>query len=135
MRTGALVAVCAALVFTLVPGIGVLGAEAPADRPATTIGFGFPTFGKLGYDDSGNVEKMTGFNLGLGYSARYFTADDGMQPGRFNFYWGWGTVILLLPYVEFGWTYPFPLDDGKQYLNLTIGFLYIVPHIELSICF
>lgn len=98
------------------------------------MGFGFPTFGKLHYE-AGYLTRMSGFNLGLGYSARYYTAAKGFQPDRFNFYWGWGTVLLILPYVEFGWTYAFEIARGEQFLNLTIGFLYIIPHLELSICF
>jgi len=115
-------------------GIPALGEEAPSGKPETQLGFGFPTFGRLHYE-SGYVTKVTGFNLGLGYSARYFTDDEGLQTDQFNFYWGWGTVLLILPYVEFGWTYAFEIADGEQLLLLPIGFFYIVPHFELAICF
>jgi len=134
MRSRLVVVACVAAVLVLAVGTAALGEKAPSGKPSTVIGFGFPTFGTLNYE-SGYIKSETGFNIGLGYSARYFTADGGLQPGRFNFYWGWGTIILLLPYVEFGWTYPFELANGEQLLNLTIGFLYIIPHLELSICF
>ncbi|MCK4391627.1 hypothetical protein KAX17_01815 [Candidatus Bipolaricaulota bacterium] len=124
--TGTLVIACIAS--------SVFGASA-SDRPETILGFSLPTFGSVHYDDEGNLKSVTGFNLGLGYSTRYYRAENGLQPNRFNGYWGWGTILLLLPYFEFGVSYPFEIAGGTQYVVLDLGFIYIVPAIGLSIYF
>jgi len=121
------------IVFAYIPA-SVFGAPA-TDQPNTILGFSLPTFGSVHYDDAGNLRSVTGFNLGLGYSARHFRAEDGLQPNRFNGYWGWGTILLLLPYFEFGVSYPFEIAGGTQYVVLDLGFVYIIPTVGLSIYF
>lgn len=125
MRGATLLAVAGVLL------VGMLGVA--ADGPKMVIGFSLPTIGFVNYDKSGNISSVTGFNIALGFSARYFF--DGLQPNRFNGYWGWGTLVLLLPYLEIGTAYAFPVGGGDQYFVLDIGLLYIVPYIGLSIYF
>jgi len=110
-------------------------AETAAEGPHTVIGLSLPTFGTVHYNDAGQITRVTGFNIGLGYSARYFYAEDGLQPNRFNGYWGWGTVVLILPYIEFGTAYPIPVGEGDQYIVFDFGLLYIVPYIGISVYF
>ena len=125
MRVGTLLAVVSVLF------LGMLGVA--ADGPKTMIGFSLPTVGFVNYDESGNITSVTGLNLALGFSARYFF--NGLQPNRFNGYWGWGTLVLILPYFEIGTAYAFPVGGGDQYIVLDIGLLYIVPYIGLSVYF
>jgi len=80
------------------------------------------------------VTRISGINLGLGYSMRHYTSSDGMRPGRLNFYWGWGTLVLILPYVEFGVSYPIALGGESQFV-VDLGALYIIPYIGLSFHF
>jgi hypothetical protein len=111
-----------------------LGAEtAVAEGPRSVIGLSLPTFGFIHYNDEGQLVSVTGFNVGLGYSARYFFAKDGLQPNRFNGYWGWGTMVLILPYVEIGTAYPIAIAEGTQYVVFDLGLLYIVPYIGISV--
>ena len=85
-----------------------------------TIGVGLIAFGWVHYDD-GILRTITGVNWALGFSTRHFTAEDGLRPDRFNFYWGWGTMLLLLPYLEAGVTYLFPVANGIEYIAFDIG--------------
>lgn len=86
------------------------------------IGAGLIAFGWVQYDD-GILRSITGVNWTLGFSRRHFTAEDGLRPDRFNFYWGWGTMFLLLPYLEVGVTYLFPVANGIEYIGLNMGVL------------
>ena len=102
-------------------------------RPTSMVGFSLPTFGTIHYDDEGNLKSVTGFNIGLGFSARHFLPADGLRANRFNAFWGWGTFLLIIPYVEFGVSYPFEIAQGTQYFVIDLGLLYITPFIQLSI--
>lgn len=124
------------LAFTLTTCLVALVAvcaRADVARPAHMLGFSAPTYGTVHYDDQGSLKSVTGFNIGLGYSARYFTSNGGLEPNRFNGYWGWGTVLLILPYFEFGVSYPFEIAGGSQYFVIDLGLVYIVPYIQFSI--
>jgi len=113
--------------------IGLVGAA--AEGPHTVIGFSLPTIGVVHYNEAEQITSVTGFNIGLGYSARYFYAEDGLQPNRFNGYWGWGTIALILPYIEFGTAYPIPVGRGDQYIVFDLGLIYIIPYIGVSVYF
>ena len=104
-------------------------------HPEHVVSLGFPTYGNINYDDAGNLRNLTGFNIALGYSARYFMSEDGLKPNRFNTYWGWGTVLLIVPYLEFGVSYPFELANGDQYVIISLGLLYIAPYIQFALYF
>jgi hypothetical protein len=122
-----IVVVLTLLVLAAAPAVG---AE-PVDR---VIGLAFPTFGWIDYNDDGALAKVSGINLGLGYSVRYFSTDPWI-PEELNFYWGWGTVALIVPYIEFGFSYPIPISDGDRYLVIDLGLLYLVPYVQFSMYF
>lgn len=84
-------------------------------QPSWLMGFDLPTIGWVRYDKDGAIRGTWGINLGLGVSSRTFTAKDGLQPERLNFFWGWGTVGLIIPYLELGVTYPLPIDTDKLF--------------------
>jgi len=112
----------------LVMLVGVLAYASP--KPSWMIGLDLPTIGWPRYDENGALKRVWGLNLGLGLSFRYFTAEDGLQPGRFNFYWGWGTIFLFLPtYFEVGAMYPFVMDTDKLFCFSVgiVGILIIYP--------
>ena len=115
--------------------VGLLGLTAGAaeQEPDRLFGLSFPSFGSVRYNDEGEIHRTSGLNLTLGYSSRRYTGDGGVQPNQFNPYWGWGTLILVIPYVEFGLSYPFALADGDQFVVVDIGLLYFIPYISFSI--
>jgi|GEM_PF-3034160 hypothetical protein len=95
---------------------------------------GLPRFGFIYYNRAGRISKIAGFNLALGYSERRFFGD-GLQPERFNGYWGFGTVLLIIPYIELGVAYPIPISEGAQYIVINAGVIYIVPQVGVSVYF
>jgi len=115
--------------------IGLLGQVAWAEdqEPNRLFGLSFPSFGSVRYNDEGQIRRTSGLNFALGFSARYYTGDEGLQPNRFNPYWGWGTLVIVLPYIEFGLSYPFELADGEQFAVIDIGLLYFIPYVSVSI--
>ena len=127
------------LLLVMIVAVLILGTTTPlaaqVAHPEHVLGFSLPTYGAVNYDDAGNLRNLTGFNIGLGYSARYFTSEDGLKPNRFNGYWGWGTILLIVPYLEFGVSYPFEIASGSQYFVIDLGLLYIFPYIQLSVYF
>lgn len=124
-----LVAVCFLMALSPV----AIGADG---KPGMTVGLGsLPTIGWTRFNENGQLVAVTGFNLGLGYSARYFRTEDGLQPDRFNNYWGWGTVALIIPYIEFGWLYAMPMGSKGGLFVIDLGFIYILPHIGLGFYF
>ena len=106
-------------------------AELPPGALEHVLGLGFPTIGSIRYDDEGNLDRVSGFNLGLGWSFRYFTGDP-WEPEAFNSYWGWGTIALIIPYVEFGFSYPIPISEGDRFLVIDFGLLYLIPYFQFS---
>ena len=80
-------------------------------------GFDLPTVGWARANEEGEIIGYRGVNLGLGYSEkRYF---EPMEFEEFNVFWGFGTVALILPYVEIGGDYAFAQrDDGSFF---TVG--------------
>jgi len=112
-----------------------LGAQTRADGEQfeRVLGVGLPSIGRVHYGEDGLINRMTGFNIALGYSVRYY--NDGLLPDEFNWFWGWGTVALLLPYVEFGVTYPLVVGEKGNLLLLDLGFIYIAPKIGISVIY
>jgi len=106
-------------------------------KPSWMIGLDLPTLGWPTYDQEGALRSVWGLNLALGLSFRSFTADDGLEPGRFNFYWGWGTSLLFLPtYFEIGAMYPGQMDTDKL-LCFSLGvmgifIIYPLPYVAVS---
>lgn len=111
-----------------------LGQTAADGTPfESTLGLSLPSFGRVHYSEEGVLNKLTGFNLGLGYSVRYYNR--GFEVEAFNLYWGWGTVLLLIPYVEFGLSYPLPIGEKGNLLVLDLGVVYIAPRLGISILY
>jgi hypothetical protein len=121
------IGIAALLMVIVVVTVPAMGKE-PLER---VLGLGFPTIGRIHYDDDGALAKLTGFNLGLGYSVRYFSTDP-WKPEELNFFWGWGTIALIVPYIEFGFSYPIPISDGDRFLVIDFGLLYLVPYVQFS---
>ncbi len=111
---------------------GVMG-MAQEMEPDQLFGLSLPTFGSVKYNDDGEIYRTQGLNLGLGFSRRNYTSEGGLQPDRFNTYWGWGTVLLVIPYIEFGLSYPLSIADGEQFIVFDVGLFYIAPYISISI--
>lgn len=102
--------------------------------PGMEIGLSLPTIGWYSHNDEGLAKNVSGVNIGLGFSWRAFP--DGLKAGQFNFYWGWGTVILIIPYLEAGFRYPVALnDEASNLFNIDIGLFYIAPYISISASF
>ncbi|MEM1684296.1 MAG: hypothetical protein QW650_08020 [Thermofilum sp.] len=106
--------VCAAAIgLAVVTAVWGLAQVRPS--PTMVIGLDFPTLGWVRYDKDGAIRGTWGFNLGLGISSRTYTAKDGLQLEKLNFFWGWGTLAILVPYLEIGATYAFPMDTDKLF--------------------
>lgn len=102
-------------------------------QPGIVIGLSFPSVGKVNYDGSTYAQSLVGVNLAVGFSYRSYTGQ-GLQPEEFNFFWGAGTLAVLLPYWEFGFSYPIPVGNGAL-LKVDFAVLYIVPYISISVHF
>lgn len=89
-----------------------------------------PLVGLAQLTSTGNVNKIQGVNILLGFSYREYIGPDGMEPGRFNFYWGFGTIALIIPYWELGLSYSL----GKN-LFFDLGLFYIIPWINVALNF
>ena len=117
----------------LVPVVGFAQDAAP-QKPTTQIGLGFIAYASTHFDDEGVFKSVSGINWALGYSKRnYFS---GLTAGQFNPYWGWGSIVLLIPYVELGTTYAIGLNDDKtNLLNFNMGIIYVIPYVTMSVMF
>ena len=110
------------------------GIATATTQPEHVFGFGIPAFGTLHYDEANQLVDVSGFNLALGSSTRHFTVIGGLKPDRFNSYTGWGTLLLIIPYIEIGTCYPIPIGGGNQYLVIDFGLLYyFIPRIGISL--
>lgn len=104
------------------------------NKPGMQIGLAFPTVGWHAFNDEGEIKNVSGINIGLGYSWKTFP--DGLTPGEFNFFWGWGTIVLIVPYLEVGVRYPIEMnDDATNLLNIDFGLFYLAPYIGISASF
>jgi len=102
--------------------------------PQYQVGFSFPAFGWVTLRDDGRVDRVSGFNVALGLSYRKYP--QGLTPGRFNFFWGYGTLAVVLPYIEAGGTFPFALNEaGTQTVNVDVGVVYVVPYVGVNVMF
>ncbi|HHU93338.1 MAG TPA: hypothetical protein GXZ20_09435 [Halanaerobiaceae bacterium] len=87
------------------------------------VGLDLPNVGWAYHDEEGNLKGFRGINLGLGYSQKtYF--EPGLKEGKFNNFWGWGTVALIIPYGEIGTEYPFALQENGSFWTVG-GALYV----------
>ena len=120
----------AVLVSLFIIGFAV---SAFADEPQKmewkhTLGLDLPTFGWVKYNNQGQIIKVRGINLGLGYSAKnYFKP---VKLNAFNPYWQWGTVVLIIPYIGIGGDYVW-----KSGFYAGVGTVYLVPYIYAGFYF
>ena len=101
------------LVLLVTAGVGAANVSDVVDEtPEKTIGLDYPSYGWAMKNDQGQITGYQGFNLGMGYSRKnYFEA--GLKTEQFNPYWGWGTVGILVPYVNVGGDYVLePKENG-----------------------
>jgi len=121
-------------IVTVLLVVALFGIATATTQPEHVFGFGIPAFGTLHYDEANQLADVSGFNLALGFSTRHFSANGGLQPGRFNSYTGSGTLLLIIPYIEIGTCYPAPVGGGDQYLVIDFGLLYyFIPRIGISL--
>lgn len=104
-----------AVPLALVVGITAAGFAEEMPKLTMVIGLDFPTIGWVRYDQEGFIRGAWGFNFGLGVSSRNYTAKEGLQPEKLNFFWGWGTIAVIVPYIEFGITYPLLVNADKLF--------------------
>lgn len=123
------------LLVVFVALVGTLVYASP--QPFWMIGIDLPTIGWPTYDKDGTLRGVWGLNPFFGFSFRNFTAEDGLQSGRFNFYWGWGTAFWFVPvYVEIGAMYPVVMDTDKLFC-FSVGILGVfiilpIPYVAAS---
>lgn len=95
------------------------------------VGLSFPTIGTVEYDTAGRIVATGGLNYFLGASYRRYL---GSLHSGLNFFVGGGTLILIIPYWEFGLAYAIPLGY-RQFLTIDLYFLYIIPLVGISFVF
>ncbi|HOQ40179.1 MAG TPA: hypothetical protein PK561_07200 [Fervidobacterium sp.] len=107
-----------------------------AESTVTTQRIGLsPTmlYGRAVYGDKGQIVGYNGFGIGVVFR-NYFDSVNGMKKEQFNWFWEWGTVALLIPYVGVGGDYVMPLSETNDFV-ITIGTIYVVPYLSFSIDF
>jgi len=108
------------IVFTLVVSLFLLttvaGAEGELIEKSSDkmIGFDMPSYGWAQHNEQGQITGYKGFNFGLGYSEKIYF-EPGLKEGEWNNYWGWGTVLVLVPYGEVGTEYVFAKQDNGAF--------------------
>lgn len=96
--------------------------EIPPVLPLLRVGW-------LRWDDSKPANSERGFHIGFGVWFRYFGTSEA-QSGKPLWYWGWGTVALLVPYIEAGVAWRIGPPTSSTMLHLGLWLIY--PYIELS---
>lgn len=102
-----------------------------------SAGFGIPVnFGWV-KDNNGVIDSILGFNLGLGIGYKKYINPKG--PGKFNFGWHAGTVLLIAPIVggfgEYQWEQGWYVGASVSIFPLfaiTNGFFFPLPALELG---
>jgi len=74
--------------------------------------------GYLVRSKTGNSDRVYGVSGWLGFAAKYYRGK--MKEGRFNRYLGFGTDVLILPYIAFGGDYVFKYEV-LVYVGITIS--------------
>lgn len=95
------------------------------------VGFDFPSYGWSIKNAQNEIVGFKGFNIGIGYSQKNY-----FQPyefNKFNTFWGWGTVGVIIPYLTIGGDYPLPLENGNA-INVSAGLVWLAPYVGLSYC-
>ncbi len=120
--------------FTIRFAVKGAPAGSASSLPSNRAGLSLLAYGRAIYGDKGQITGYQGINWLLGYTAQYYFNKNGMQPNKFNTFWQWGTVALLIPYIGIGGDYVISNSQTSD-IVLTIGTIYIYPYIGLSFDF
>ena len=60
-----------------------------------TVGLGLPNYGWAMKNAEGQTTGFQGFNLSVGYSAKYFFSP--LKANSWTPFWEWGTALLIIP--------------------------------------
>jgi opacity protein-like surface antigen len=72
------------------------------------VGLDFPTIGGINRNNSGQITGTWGLNIALGLSVKnYFKP---VKTNDWNAFWGFGTIVVLIPYIGVGADYVW--DNG-----------------------
>ena len=103
------------------------------ELPTKMVGIDLPNYGWAETNEQGQITGYEGFNVGLGYSKKnYF--EPGLKINQFNPYWGWGTVVLILPYIEAGGDYVLEPNANDEFWSFggAVGLYALVPSIRVN---
>ena len=77
-------------------------------------GYHFPVYGEATVDVFGNITGWAGPNVFLGWTWKnYF---EPLELQKANFFYEFGTEILVLPYAGIGFDYPIVLQNNQTFL-------------------
>ncbi len=76
----------------------------------------------------GAITNTYGVNLFLGFSGKSYW--NPVETNRFNPYWSYGSILLIVPYVGVGMDYVF---DSGFYVG--VGTFYIIPEVHIGFLF
>lgn len=111
---------------------GQVAANAGANE---RIGLGTMVYGRAVYGDKGQIVGYNGYNILFGTAVRnYFDSANGMKRGGFNWFWEWGTMCVLVPYVGVGGDWVIPTSETSDFV-VTVGTMYIIPYLGFSMGF
>ena len=113
------------LVLALVLLAGVLFAQ-DFDGYDSALGLGIIGYAWNVETEGGMPTRLQAVNWGIGYTdLRYFSP---AEVGQFNWYWAWGTVGVIIPYIAVGGDYyineQVVLGGGLLYINPYLNFIY-----------
>ncbi len=95
--------------------------SSPSKKAKWALSFGFPVIEKIKFNQENQIIKKYGLNLAIGYSQfNYFKP---LKNNRLYFYWHFGTILLIIPYIGIGSEYYFN--------NIFIGWgtFYFIPNL------
>jgi len=102
---------------------------------AERIGIGIMIYGQAVYGDKGQIIGYKGYNILFGNAVKnYFDTVNGMKRGQINWFWEFGTVIMIIPYVGIGGDWVIPISETGDFV-ITIQTMYFLPYLGFSIGF
>lgn len=92
------------LLFLIVAASNAVAAQDANGVFTSAIGLDFNMFGtNVIYNGSGSIVAASYINLGLGITFKNFFSP--VEFNKFNFYWQWGTICLIIPFIGVGGEY------------------------------
>lgn len=121
------------LVFVMTMLMVISSGALAAEKPEYVIGWAFPNFGWVQYNDADQITGYKGFNLGFGYSSKTYY-EPGVEMDDFNNYWGWGTLAFIVPYLNIGTDYAIPVNDHSFVtVGGEAGIVTIIPYVNFNL--